>query len=81
MVAKDGNTRPGQSHRIMESEKWIVWKCLVLPGVEATATRLAPTKALRVDDLPTFGYPTNPIVVFVVASGFCVSASSTGSKI
>ena len=27
VLAKDGNTSPGQSHRI-KSSKWIVWKCL-----------------------------------------------------
>jgi hypothetical protein len=63
VVAKDGKTRPGQSI-IMRGRggRWIVWKCLVFPGVLATATHLAPARAFKVDDFPTLGYPTNPIV-------------------
>lgn len=39
-----GKTRPGQSQRIVLSSRTIVWKCLVLPGVSATATFLPPWK-------------------------------------
>lgn len=31
------------------------WKCLVLPGVGATAVFLEPNSALMVEDLPTLG--------------------------
>lgn len=31
------------------------WKCLVLPGVGATAVFLEPNRALMVEDLPTLG--------------------------
>lgn len=33
----------------------MVWKCLVLPGVEETETFFAPTRELIVEDLPTLG--------------------------
>lgn len=63
VVANCGKTRPGQSHRTTEeSGRWIVWKFFVCPGVEETDTFFDPIKALMVDDLPTFGYPTRPIV-------------------
>ena len=39
-----------------------VWKCLVLPGVGATAVFLEPNRALMVEDLPTLGYPVRPTV-------------------
>ena len=39
-----------------------VWKCLVLPGVGATAVFLEPKRALMVEDLPTLGYPVRPTV-------------------
>ena len=37
-----------------------------------------PTKALMVDDLPTFGYPTNPICNFL--SGNSGSTSNLGAE-
>lgn len=56
VVANDGNTSPGQSHMTRgRGFRWIVWKCLVFPGVLATATHFAPARALRVEDFPTFG--------------------------
>ena len=55
VVAKFGKTRPGQSQRITLSERWMVWKCFVFPGVELTDTFFAPIKALIVLDLPTLG--------------------------
>jgi hypothetical protein len=67
-VAKFGNTNPGQSHNTNEGERWIVWKCFVFPGVDETETRFSPSKAFIVDDLPTFGYPTKPIVSFLLGS-------------
>lgn len=69
MVAKFGNTRPGQSHNKTLSLRWMVWKCFVFPGVDETETFFAPIKALIVDDFPTFGYPTRPIWVFRGLSG------------
>ena len=55
--AKDGNTRPGQSHNMIRRALGIgnVWKCLVFPGVALTVTFFAPKIALMVDDLPTLG--------------------------
>lgn len=46
---------PGQSQRQMLGDTLSVWKCLVLPGVGATAVFLAPKMALMVEDLPTLG--------------------------
>ena len=37
-----GKTRPGQSQSVKLSERTIVWKCFVLPGVLPTATRVVP---------------------------------------
>ena len=56
-----------------DSLRWIVWKCLVLPGVDETDTFLAPISALMVEDFPTLGYPTRPICVFL---RFPVSSST-----
>ena len=42
LLMNDGKTRPGQSHSIKASDTLRVWKCLVLPGVEDTATRATP---------------------------------------
>jgi hypothetical protein len=39
----------------MAGDTLSVWKCLVLPGVGATAVFLAPKIALMVEDLPTLG--------------------------
>lgn len=50
-----GNTRPGQSHSTILSDKNNVWKCFVLPGILATPTFFCPNKALITEDLPTFG--------------------------
>ncbi len=50
----------GQSQRTVVGERWMVWKCLVLPGVDETDTFFSPSRALIVDDLPTLGYPTRP---------------------
>ena len=50
-----GSTRPGQSHRVRLSVMLSVWKCLVLPGVGATAVFFEPKRALMVEDLPTLG--------------------------
>ena len=50
-----GSTRPGQSHSSSDSLTMSVWKCLVLPGVAATAVFLDPNSALMVEDLPTLG--------------------------
>ena len=52
---KDRSDPPGQSHRHTEGLTMSVWKCLVLPGVGATAAFLEPKMALMVDDLPTLG--------------------------
>ncbi len=57
-----GSTRPGQSHRVRSLVMLRVWKCLVLPGVGATAVFLEPKRALMVEDLPTLGYPVRPTV-------------------
>lgn len=76
MVAKLGKTRPGQSHRMILSERWSVWKCLVLPGVEETETFLAPIRAFIVEDLPTLGYPTRPICVLRGLAGSAGSVLS-----
>lgn len=65
MVANWGKTRPGQSQRTMESERWIVWKCLVFPGVDETLTFFSPRREFIVLDLPTLGYPTRPTFNFV----------------
>lgn len=56
-----GKTRPGQSQSVTDSVNGNVWKCLVLPGRLATATFFLPNTALITLDLPTLGYPTNPI--------------------
>jgi hypothetical protein len=40
------------------------WKCFVFPGVAATATFFEPQITLIVELFPTFGYPTNPTVIF-----------------
>ena len=64
VVAKLGKTSPGQSQSITSELRCMVWKCFVLPGVDDTETFFAPMSALIVDDFPTFGYPTRPIVVF-----------------
>ena len=50
-----GSTSPGQSHSVRLSVMFKVWKCLVLPGVGATAVFLEPNRALMVEDLPTLG--------------------------
>lgn len=50
-----GSTSPGQSHRVRLSVMLRVWKCLVLPGVGATAVFLDPNRALIVEDFPTLG--------------------------
>ena len=63
-----GKTSPGQSHRMVSSSRCKVWKCFVFPGWADTPTFLAPKRALMVLDLPTLGYPTNPMVT-LVASG------------
>lgn len=55
-----GKTKPGQSHKVMLSVSFKVWKCLVLPGILATPTFFLPKRALITLDLPTLGYPTNP---------------------
>jgi hypothetical protein len=55
VVAKLGNTRPGQSTRRTFSLSIIVWKCFVFPGVEETETFFEPIKALIVEDFPTLG--------------------------
>ena len=54
-AAYRGSTSPGQSHRVRRSVTLSVWKCLVLPGVGATAVFLDPKRALIVEDLPTLG--------------------------
>mmetsp|Transcript_71263 Transcript_71263/g.180425 ORF Transcript_71263/g.180425 Transcript_71263/m.180425 type:complete len:226 (+) Transcript_71263:638-1315(+) len=63
VAATDGKTRPGQSHnvtpRLCNSN---VWMCFVFPGVRLMPTRFDPTSALITVLLPTFGYPTKPIV-------------------
>ena len=64
VLANCGKTRPGQSHRRTSWLRRIVWKCLVLPGVAETDTFFSPMRALIVDDLPTFGYPTRPTTSF-----------------
>ncbi len=51
----ESSCSPGQSHRQSVCEMMSVWKCLVLPGVGATAVFLAPNKALIVLLLPTLG--------------------------
>lgn len=51
---------------MMDGERWIVWKCFVLPGVDETDTFLAPSRALMVLDFPTLGYPTSPTFSFGV---------------
>lgn len=55
VTASNTGASPGQSQRQMVGETLSVWKCLVLPGVGATAVFLAPKMALMVDDLPTLG--------------------------
>mmetsp|Transcript_7634 Transcript_7634/g.18446 ORF Transcript_7634/g.18446 Transcript_7634/m.18446 type:complete len:234 (-) Transcript_7634:761-1462(-) len=60
----DGMTNPGQSQSITELDTIIVWKCFVLPGVAVTPTFFAPQSALTVEDLPTLGYPTKPIMMY-----------------
>lgn len=65
VVANWGNTRPGQSQSIMFNDRWMVWKCLVFPGVEDTLTFFSPSNELMVLDFPTFGYPTRPTTSFV----------------
>src|ERR1700733_11653388 len=60
VVANCGKTRPGQSQSMMDGDRWIVWKCLVFPGVEDTLTFFSPMRALIVLDFPTLGYPTSP---------------------
>ena len=59
VLAKFGNTNPGQSHRITPvspvERRWMVWKCLVFPGVEDTETRFSPRREFIVEDLPTLG--------------------------
>lgn len=60
--AKRGRTRPGQSQRRRSGRMNSVWKCLVFPGVGATAVFFDPKSALIVDDLPTFGKPMRPTV-------------------
>ena len=50
-----------------ESDKWIVWKCLVFPGVDETLTFFSPRRAFIVLDFPTLGYPTRPTLCFVGA--------------
>jgi hypothetical protein len=49
-------TRPGVSARRRVEDQKIVWKCFVLPGVLEARTLEAPTRALRREDLPTFGW-------------------------
>ena len=36
---------------------------MVFPGVELTFVFFAPRSAFKVEDFPTFGYPTNPTVI------------------
>lgn len=55
-----GRTSPGQSQSVREGVTFSVWKCLVLPGVAATAVFLEPNRALMVEDLPTLGNPVSP---------------------
>jgi len=59
-----GKTRPGQSHKVILSVSFNVWKCFVLPGILATPTFFLPKRALITLDLPTLGYPTNPTYTF-----------------
>ncbi|KAA6416448.1 MAG: hypothetical protein FRX49_03779 [Trebouxia sp. A1-2] len=58
-----GSTKPGQSHRVRSLVMLRVWKCLVLPGVGATAVFLEPKRALIVEDLPTLGYPGHQLTL------------------
>ena len=51
-LVKDGNTNPGQSHKVSLSDIINVWKCFVLPGVDVTPVRFWPTKALIVELFP-----------------------------
>mmetsp|Transcript_46059 Transcript_46059/g.75413 ORF Transcript_46059/g.75413 Transcript_46059/m.75413 type:complete len:243 (-) Transcript_46059:622-1350(-) len=60
VLANEGNTSPGQSHRVTMSSRMSVWKCLVLPGVALTTTFLLVNRALMVLLFPTLGYPTIP---------------------
>ncbi|KAH3685174.1 hypothetical protein WICPIJ_003835 [Wickerhamomyces pijperi] len=41
----------------------MVWKCLVLPGVDETDTFLDPIRALMVEDLPTLGRSLDDLTV------------------
>lgn len=64
-LVNEGNTNPGQSHKVSLLDIIRVWKCFVLPGVEVTPVRFSPTNALIVELLPTLGYPTNPTVTLL----------------
>jgi len=65
-----GKTNPGQSQRVTTSVSLRVWKCLVFPGILATPTFFLPSTALITLDLPTLGYPVNPISTPVNPSAY-----------
>lgn len=52
---KLGKTNPGESQSRTLSVKWMVWKCLVCPGVLLVLTTVRPMMLLMSELFPTLG--------------------------